>query len=141
MRVGRHWALGLIAPARRDHDAGGRQAAQDVLVDAALVGQRRGDCRARCAATHRGGRRYGPHELADALVAGTNGAPKRAQQNGEELDHRELAERCWDWFEAGVRLSEKEQKFIEDMMGWRKPSEKQLKWLKDIYARTIRRGA
>jgi hypothetical protein len=84
---------------------------------------------------------YGPHELADALVAGTNGAPKRAQQNGEELDHREMAERCWDWFEAGVRLSEKEQKFIEDMMGWRKPSEKQLKWLKDIYARTIRRGA
>ena len=66
---------------------------------------------------------YGPHELADALVAGTNGAPKRAQQNGEGFDHREMAQRCSDWSEAGGRLSEKEQKFVQDMMDWRKPSE------------------
>jgi hypothetical protein len=46
-----------------------------------------------------------------------------------------MAQRCWDRFEADARLSEEEQKFIRDMINWRKPSEKQLKWLKDIFER------
>jgi hypothetical protein len=76
---------------------------------------------------------YGPHELTDALIVGTQSVPKRT--NGEEPGSREMAQRCWDCFEAGARLSEKEQKFIRDMINWRKPSEKQLKWLKDIFER------
>ena len=77
---------------------------------------------------------YGPHELTDALIAGTkeiNGA------NGGEVSSREMAQRCLDCFEAGlIRLSDKEQKFVRDMIGWRGPSEKQLDWLKAIYERT-----
>jgi hypothetical protein len=81
---------------------------------------------------------YGPHELTDALVAVVQGAPKQARSGHEEMSHRDAAAYCWDWFEAGGRLSEKEQKFVRDMMQWRKPSEKQLEWLKAIYARTTR---
>jgi hypothetical protein len=58
---------------------------------------------------------YGPHELTDALVAAIQSAPK--------MSHREAA-----------------QKFVQDMMEWRKPSEKQLKWLKDIYRRATTGG-
>jgi hypothetical protein len=80
---------------------------------------------------------YGPHELADALLTVLQKTQAR-QNGGDEPDHREMAEHCWNWFEAGGHLSGKEQKFIEDMMRWRKPSEKQLEWLKAIYARTTR---
>jgi hypothetical protein len=38
----------------------------------------------------------------------------------------------------GQRLSEKEQQFVQDMIDWRYPSEKQLAWLKKIYARMTR---
>jgi hypothetical protein len=83
---------------------------------------------------------YGPHELADALLTLLQKTPKQGGQNGSEPYHREMAEYCWNWFEAGGHLSEKEQSFVEDMMVWRKPSEKQLKWLKDIYARITTSG-
>jgi hypothetical protein len=83
---------------------------------------------------------YGPHELTDALIAIMQGAPKQTRTNGEDLDHREMSARCWDWFEAGGHLSEKEQNFIHDMRDWRKPSEKQLKWLQNIFERVMRRG-
>jgi hypothetical protein len=83
---------------------------------------------------------YGPHELTDALVAAVQSAPKQARSGHEEMSHREAAAYCWDWFEAGGRLSEKEQKSVQDMMGWRKPTEKQLKWLKDIFRRATTGG-
>src|SRR5262245_31240685 len=78
----------------------------------------------------------GPHELVDALVAGTSRT--KGKKNGAELDHQEMARRCWDLFEMGQRLSEKEQQFVQDMIDWRYPSEKQLAWLKKIYARMAR---
>jgi hypothetical protein len=43
---------------------------------------------------------------------------------------------------ANGRLSEKEQEFVADMVRWcarREPSEKQAKWLHDIYCRIGRR--
>jgi hypothetical protein len=82
---------------------------------------------------------FGPHELADALLAVLQKTQAR-QSGGDALDHRGMAEHCWNWFEAGGRLSEKEQKFIQDMMDWRKPSEKQLRWLQNIFERVMRRG-
>src|SRR5262249_1396418 len=82
------------------------------------------------------GEGYGPYELTDALIAGTHKV--NAAKAACELNPNEMAQRGWDLFDAGAWLSEKEQGFVRDMIGWRKPSEKQVAWLKNIYARLSR---
>ena len=42
------------------------------------------------------------------------------------MDASEMARFCWEVFEEGGHLSEKEQKFVNDMIGWRRPSQKQI---------------
>ena len=52
-----------------------------------------------------------------------------------------MATHCWEEFEAGnATLSEKEQKFVREMMHWRKPTEKQVDWLEGIYERVEKAG-
>src|SRR5215471_13901753 len=73
--------------------------------------------------------RFGPHELADALCEGARTI------SPDKLSTNQMAQRCWDWFEENKYLSEKEQKFVRDMMVWHHPSEKQIAWLTTIYER------
>jgi len=68
------------------------------------------------------------YALAIALVDGL-------EAKEEKPSTREMAQRCWAMFLDGAYLSEKEQKFVGDMINWRKPSEKQTAWLGTIYAR------
>jgi|SRR5262249_11497623 len=56
----------------------------------------------------------------------------------EKPSTRDMAQRCWAMFLDGDHLSEKERKFVQDMIGWRSPSEKQTAWLATIYARMQR---
>jgi hypothetical protein len=51
---------------------------------------------------------------------------------------RDMAQRCWAMHLNGALLSEKERKFVSDMLTWGKPSEKQLDWLSKIYDRMRR---
>jgi hypothetical protein len=76
----------------------------------------------------------GPYELADALTIGAGRI-----QDKDNLSPQDIARRCWDFHEAGGWLSEKEQKFVREMMHWTRRSEKQIAWLESIYARI--RGA
>ncbi len=76
------------------------------------------------------------HDLARSLILNRkpNGS---APPNPDEGSTREMATFCWD--ERGcAHLSEKELKFVQDMMIWRKPSEKQIDWLRSIYAKVKR---
>jgi hypothetical protein len=67
------------------------------------------------------------HMLADVLtLRGDAGKPPSPC---------EMATHCWDMFEQGARLSEKEQKFVNEMRTWAKPSPKQIDWLTSIYGR------
>jgi hypothetical protein len=72
----------------------------------------------------------GPYELADALTIGAGHV-----QDKDNLSPQDIARRCWDFHEAGGWLSEKERKFVREMMHWARPSEKQAAWLESIYAR------
>jgi hypothetical protein len=68
------------------------------------------------------------HELTGALLAWkANGKTKPSPQ--------QMARFCMTMIEDGARFSGKEKKFIEDMMGWRRPSRKQIDWLESIYER------
>jgi hypothetical protein len=80
--------------------------------------------------------RCGLHELAAALIAGLKVRSVGVRAQGERASHVEMAERILDWWECGGYLSEREQGFVEDMLEWRRPSEKQLAWLTKIYRRT-----
>jgi hypothetical protein len=71
------------------------------------------------------------HDLAAAiLVSLKNGSLDKAPIN-------EMAKSIWKWWvDGGGQLSDREQKFVGDMMNYgRAPSEKQAAWLKSIYAR------
>jgi hypothetical protein len=59
----------------------------------------------------------------------------RKPQTGEKPGHRVMAEHCLEMFGRGMRLSEKELKFVTDMAGWHRPSQKQIDWLESIYTR------
>jgi hypothetical protein len=63
--------------------------------------------------------------------------PPRGSRSGE-ISHQEMAMRIADWDEMGGALPERERKFVHEMTGWGRPSEKQLTWLKAIYARAQR---
>ncbi len=80
--------------------------------------------------------KYDVHQLASSLILNRkpNGS---APPDPDEGSTREMATFCWYGRDC-AHLSEKERKFIEDMMSWRKPSEKQIDWLKSIYARVKR---
>jgi hypothetical protein len=85
--------------------------------------------------------RYDLHNLADALIRGLaiankskpNGSRARAQEN---ISSQQMAQCCMDWDDLHHRFSDKERDFVEDMVNWRHPTEKQLAWLKKIYTRT-----
>jgi hypothetical protein len=82
-------------------------------------------------------RKQDVHSLARAL--GLDRAPNGdASPKEDDRDHAEMARFCWAVFEQGARLSEKEQKFVNDMIGWRRPSQKQIDWLTSIYERLKR---
>jgi hypothetical protein len=68
------------------------------------------------------------HELTGALIAW------RASGK-EKPDTKQMARFCMTRIEDGARVSDKENKFIEDMLGWRRPSPKQIDWLESIYER------
>jgi hypothetical protein len=79
----------------------------------------------------------GLHELAAALIVGLKQVRKAGARPREECaSHVEMAESILDWVDCGGRLSEREQQFVEDMVEWRRPSEKQMAWLQKIYRRT-----
>jgi hypothetical protein len=117
MGVGRYWALGLTAPAQRTMPFIDTKLRKTLLVmlRASIDGEAMNARDAVLRIAKEAG--YGPHELTDALVAAVQSAPKQARSGHEEMSHREAAAYCWDWFEAGGRLSEKEQKSVQDMMG------------------------
>jgi hypothetical protein len=81
----------------------------------------------------------GLHELAAALIAGMKKAKSVAERAQEECySHIEMAQHILDWFDCGGHLSEREQEFVQDMLEWRSPSEKQMAWLRKLYRRTGR---
>jgi hypothetical protein len=78
----------------------------------------------------------GLHELAAALIVGlkkVQGAGAREQQ--ECASHVEMAESILDWVECGGHLSEREHEFVESMVEWHSPTERQMAWLQKIYRR------
>jgi hypothetical protein len=78
----------------------------------------------------------GLHELAAALIVGLKKVRGIGARGQEKLSsHTEMAERILDWFECGGYLSDREHEFVQDMMEWRRPSEKQMAWLEKIYRR------
>jgi hypothetical protein len=82
------------------------------------------------------------HSLADALCRPAPRAEQRAphKDRAEDTDWYSMACEC-DAHED--RLSEREQKFISDMVTWtarRAPTEKQQAWLLAIFARVRRHG-
>jgi hypothetical protein len=79
---------------------------------------------------------YDVHSLARTLDLNKSRAP-----GAQKLTTRQMATHCWEEFEAGnATLSEKEQKFVREMMHWRKPTEKQVDWLEGIYERVEEAG-
>jgi hypothetical protein len=79
----------------------------------------------------------GLHELAAALIVGLKQVRSvSARGQGERVSHVKMAESILDWADCGGHLSEREQQFVEDMVEWRRPSEKQMAWLQKIYRRT-----
>jgi hypothetical protein len=79
----------------------------------------------------------GLHELAAALIIGLKKVKGIGARRQEECaSHVEMAERILDWVECGGYLSDQEQEFVQDMMEWHRPSEKQMAWLQKIYRRT-----
>src|SRR5690349_8972977 len=73
------------------------------------------------------------HGLADAFSAAL--VPNNA--TGKTISYHQMARQCSDWNEIRGGLSEKESKFVSDMIGWRYPSDKQLDWLERIYRRMV----
>jgi hypothetical protein len=81
-------------------------------------------------------KKYDVHSLARALDLNKSRAP-----GAEKPTTREMATHCWEEFDSGnATLSEKEQKFVREMMHWRKPTEKQVEWLESIYERIEQAG-
>jgi hypothetical protein len=81
--------------------------------------------------------RCGLHELAAALIVGLKQVRSvGARERQECASYVEMAESILDWAECGGYLSEREQTFVEDMVEWHRPSEKQMAWLQKIYRRT-----
>jgi hypothetical protein len=85
-------------------------------------------------------RKHDVHSLARALDLGRTPRGGASAKDGENLDTAVMAYFCWEMFERGAHLSEKEQKFVDDMIDWRKPTQKQIDWLKSIYERLKRAG-
>lgn len=50
-----------------------------------------------------------------------------------EMEHTDM---CDAILSSGIRLSPKEAAFVDDMLTWRYPTDKQMEWLKKIYHRT-----
>jgi hypothetical protein len=86
-------------------------------------------------------RRYDVHRLADAFntaLRGNGHAQANGHDDDDELSHRKMAERLQEWDDVRRWLTEKERKFVDDMAGWNRPTEKQETWLKSLYARGLR---
>jgi hypothetical protein len=76
------------------------------------------------------------HALADVLAKALT--VRARTTNGEDLSTRDMAIFIWKMHERGVHLSEKEAQFVDDMIDWHRPTQKQADWLKSIYARVKR---
>jgi hypothetical protein len=74
------------------------------------------------------------HDLAAAIAAGLGAtSPKIIKPQRRELTWREMAEQIWEWPE---KLGPTERSFIKQMTTYCKnPSDKQVKWISDIYER------
>ena len=85
-------------------------------------------------------RKHDMYSLARALVLDREPKGNAGTKDSDKLGIPEMAYFCWEMFEQGGHLSEKEQKFVNDMIGWRRPTQKQIDWLKSIYERLKRAG-
>lgn len=79
--------------------------------------------------------KYDVHTVAHVLT----GSLVEWKANGKKKPStRQMAQFCTTMMEDGAHVSDKEKKFVEDMMSWRNPTEKQSHWLKSIYERLKR---
>jgi hypothetical protein len=63
---------------------------------------------------------------------------ERSNYNGHDHDYQRMAQFCADRSEV---LKPNERAFVQDMISWRNPSEKQIAWLTRIYERLARMAA
>jgi hypothetical protein len=76
------------------------------------------------------------HELADLMEKVEQPVPPVPPE--PEPSFWEKARRCKEHNEFRGGLSDKEYKFVCDMVAWRKPTDRQVAWLDSIYARVRR---
>lgn len=82
------------------------------------------------------------HKIADKLLNGYKPAPSTElhiyDDDDDGLSARDMANLLMGMIELGdLHLPSREERFVCDMTRWRKPSARQMNWLRSIYNRHV----